>query len=330
MIDISFYTNHKNKMLPLFLLLLLLSMVDSKMDCQNLTNQLKCNCRTQCVEGCELVRMQMNGIPGHLDCVNTTHSKPIFIPIDLPYSLFATDRYPEDNLVLATTHYSYNITGSVCPFGCTLNSDNVCMGINLPSGRIAICSASISLNCPTGCLYNTLTNQCTTPLAEVCIPNIVATCPFGCEYNRYINICAPTGIMGYTYPICYRLDQPLCRAGCEYSSILGRCRSITTNKINNNNGKYTACESLILARCDYPFFIPIAERYATDITTLVSCSNNNAIDICYDPQQGILFPERLKYKYIRSIKCAYSNLSCNQHGCREGTCPTVSTACCES
>jgi hypothetical protein len=285
---------------------------------------LTCRNYSVCTEGCELIRMWMNTLPGHFDCVNITHSKPIFIPISLPYDMFVNNRIPEDNLILATTHYAHTLNGSFCPYGCILNN-NICEGISLPSGRQIICEYTYTDTC-SQCNYNAVLNECISINRECTYVNSLdraVLCPIGCSYNLYTNRCIPSGIEGNTYPICKQLTHPVCKQGCKYNISEKQCKTI-----HNNSNKYSSCESLILARCDYPYFIPLHERYAMNITQLTSC-NNNITDICYDNQQGIIFPERLKFQYTNIIKCTYSNIHCNEKGCSTGTCPLIK-ACCGS
>jgi hypothetical protein len=307
------------------------------------------SCINFCPNGCKgsnIVPQPYNSQPYNFVCTNTTQSNPVIRILEESTDFSCKPiQNSNDSLPLIDTNYMCNPKGSICPYGC-FNNNGTCEAIDLPSRKKIICQYIKDWKCPEGCAHNKGTNECypKTPndicklipenllcpsncvydyhLSKcmssnpnyVCEFKIAPFCPAGCMTNIRGDMCIPgnpyrqydPSLINFPYnlyPICEQLSTPKCRLGCEYNIQSGLCQSVSLNS-------YTFCEDILKVGCDWPPYLPIGERYAINVSMLPSCTKNNASDICFDLNYGILYPKRLESKYNNTIKCAFSNISC--------------------
>jgi hypothetical protein len=330
----------------LFIILSIVQYINGQQRCYNQSScitygNVGSSCEWLCVDGCiELSRDDYN----NLNCVNKTSSAPVYSILfnsDSPYSNLRIDMMNYSTLIsflnslefmLSKTDYriNYNGSGISCPYGCMENNKE-CIPINTNY----ICYPQEELKCPYQCIYNSITNSCTTDN-----PNIICetntkykVCPYECYYNNSNNKCYsknPNIICNLGYQIqcpygctlnyneecvsdwndnniCHHIPTPKCPDYCSYDFNKKQC-------ISNNKNSISYCEPYIYIYCKY--------GYDLDLSNIPYC-NNNLNDICI--YNGLLtFPLKMIEKY-KDIKCKYSDIYCytnynGQFTCNKGGC----------
>ena len=302
------------------------------------------SCQWYCVNGCiELSRDENN----NLQCINQTASSPTYyinFGMQIYSSILDQGLVNYSTLIkflnssdfdLIQTDYRNNVYGNgvSCPYGC-FERNRECIPLNTNY----ICYPEKQIQCPdqNKCVYNMITNSCTTNQQYVvCGTNKKhKKCPYACQYDYNNDICysqSPDVIcdLGYitvcptycgvnyddvcvpnTYPesICHHIPVPQCSDGCYYNFTNKQCMS----KLGDN-----FCQAYVSIKCGYGY------NFDFNSNKINNCNynmKNNINDICLDDNKTLKFPLNLIEKY-KNIKCKYSNVYCSNNQCNVGGCP---------
>lgn len=266
-------------------------------------------CTQMCPDGCQQ-QYQNTG------CLNLTRSNPVRTIMGC-----ASSRDNSCNI---------NGNGTVCPLGC---ADNGSTCIPSPDNR-SVCDNAIVWQCPLGCNYMKKSHTCQ-PATQYAVCGFIKktlTCPAECTYNPQFvkcissdpnivcelskNMRCPTGCSlnprGDTCigaSICTaRSDHIVCPPSCVWNPGQNLC--MMSNPWSRVQPWTYPCEPIMTVYCPFPDSLTLSLRYVIS-PQYPYCAGSMLNDICFDNDNGIMYPLRLGLKYINVTACKYSPPYCN-------------------